>query len=231
MLARRLRTPLTAAVLAAAVIVAGAGCGSGSKEPADLARGKELFTQRCGACHQLQNAGTKGVQGPNLDLAFKQSVADGLGRSTIAGVVKNQINLPEGGQMPADIYTGQDAVDVSEYVASAIGKPAEGGAAAGPSGVAKADAKNVVAIPTDPNGQLAYQVKTAEAKAGKVTLQSKNAASVPHDIAIKGDGKGEIVQGGGTSEVSTNLKAGTYEFYCSVPGHEQAGMKGTLKVK
>jgi uncharacterized cupredoxin-like copper-binding protein len=230
MLPRRFRSPLTATALAAAAIVAGAGCGGGDEKP-DAARGKELFTQRCGACHILQNAGTKGVQGPNLDLAFKQSVADGLGRSTIAGVVRDQINLPEGGQMPADIYKGQDAEDVAEYVAGAIGKPAEGAAAAGPSGAAKADAKNVVAIPTDPSGQLAYQVKSAEAKAGKVTLRSKNDASVPHDIAIKGDGKGEVVQGGATSEVSTNLKAGSYEFYCSVPGHEQAGRKGTLTVK
>ena len=155
----------------------------------------------------------------------------GLGRSTIAGVVEQQIDLPQGGQMPANIVTGNDARDVAEYVASAIGKPAEGGGAAGPSGTAEADAKNVVSIPTDPGGQLAYQVKNATAKAGKVTLSSKNDASIPHNIAIKGDGEGPVVQGGKVSEVSDTLKAGTYEFYCSVPGHEQAGMKGTLKVR
>ncbi len=104
-------------------------------------------------------------------------------------------------------------------------------AAGGPGGTAKADAKNVVSIPTDPSGQLAYQVKNATAKAGKVTLSTKNDASVPHNIAIKGDGEGPVVSGGKTSEVSANLKAGRYEFYCSVPGHEQAGMKGNLVVK
>jgi uncharacterized cupredoxin-like copper-binding protein len=62
-------------------------------------------------------------------------------------------------------------------------------------------------------------------------LRSKNDASMPHDILIKGDGQGPVVQDGKTSEVSANLKAGSYEFYCSVPGHEQAGMKGTLTVK
>ena len=220
---------MVAALVAGTTALVATGCGS--QEPADTARGKELFTQKCGACHILQNAGTKGVQGPNLDLAFKQSVADGLGRSTIAGVVRNQIDLPEGGQMPADLYQGQDAEDVAAYVADAIGKPAVAGGAGGPSGTAKADAKNVVQIPTDPSGQLAYQVKSATAKPGKVTLQSKNDASVPHDIAIKGDGKGPVVQDGKVSEVSTTLKAGSYEFYCSVPGHEQAGMKGTLTVK
>ena len=228
MLSKSPRSSLLAAVLAGATVLAVAGCGGES--PADPVRGKELFTQKCGACHILQNANTKGVQGPNLDLAFKQSIADGLGRSTIAGVVRDQIDLPSGNQMPADLYKGQDARDVGAYVASAIGKPAAGGAG-GPSGTAKADAKNVVSIPTDPSGQLAYQVKSATAKAGKVTLQSKNDASVPHDIAIKGDGKGPVVQGGKVSEVSTTLKAGKYEFYCSVPGHEQAGMKGDLTVK
>jgi uncharacterized cupredoxin-like copper-binding protein len=230
MLSKSPRSSLVAGLMVAAASFGAAGCGSGSEDPPDLARGKQLFTQTCGACHILQNANTKGVQGPNLDLAFKQSVADGLGRSTIAGVVRDQIDLPMGNQMPADLYEGQDAKDVSEYVASAIGKPAEGGAA-GPSGSAKADAKNVVQIPTDPSGQLAFQVKSATAKAGKVTLQSKNDASVPHNIAIKGDGEGPVVQGGKTSEVSDNLKPGKYEFYCSVPGHEQAGMKGDLTVK
>ena len=228
MLSRSPRNSLVAALLAGATALIATGCGS--EDPPDLARGKQLFTQRCAACHILQNANAKGVQGPNLDLAFKQSVADGLGRSTIAGVVKNQIDLPMGNQMPADIYKGQDAIDVSEYVASAIGKPAEGGTA-GPSGSAEANAQNVVSIPTDPSGQLAYQVKSATAKAGKVTLESKNDATVPHNIAIKGDREGPVVQGGKTSEVSANLKAGKYEFYCSVPGHEQAGMKGSLTVK
>ncbi len=228
MLSKPLRSPLVAAVIAGATALAAPGCGG--QDPPDLARGKELFTQKCGACHILQNAGTKGVQGPNLDLAFKQSIADGLGRSTIAAVVENQIDLPQGNQMPADLYKGDDARDVGAYVASAIGKAAEGGAG-GPSGTAAADANNVVSIPADPSGQLAYQAKDATAKPGKITLRSKNDASVPHNIAIKGDGEGPVVQGGGVSEVSANLKAGTYEFYCSVPGHEQAGMKGNLTVK
>ena len=229
MLATRIRSPLTAAALAAVALLIAAGCGG--DEPADVAGGKELFTQKCGACHILKNAGTKGVQGPNLDLAFQQSIRDGLGRSTVEGVVRKQIALPQGSQMPSNLVEGKDAEAVAAYVASAIGKPAEGGGAAGPSGTAKADAKNVVSIPADPNGQLAYEVKTAEAKAGKVTVQSKNDSSVPHDIAIEGGPTGPVVQGGKVSEISANLKAGKYTFYCSVPGHEQAGMKGTLTVK
>jgi plastocyanin len=219
---------LPAVVLAAGALALGA-CGGGDSEP-DLTAGKELFTQKCGACHVLANAGTKGVQGPNLDFAFKKSIEDGLGRSTIRGVVKEQIAFPQGGQMPANLVTGKDSEAVSAYVADAIGK--KGGATAGgPSGTAKANAQNVVDIPTDPSGQLAYKFKDATAKAGKVTVESKNDASVPHNIALKGGPAGEVVQGGDVSKVTTNLKAGSYEFYCSVPGHEQAGMKGTLSIK
>jgi len=206
-----------------------AGCGS-EPEP-DLARGKELFTQRCGACHILENAGTKGVQGPNLDLAFAAAVRDGLGRSTIEGVVRKQIQLPMGPEMPADLVTGEDADAVAAYVADAIGKEGSADSGGEPSGTAKADGQNTVQIPADANGQLAYQFKNAEAKAGKVTLESQNDSSVPHNIALKDGPEGEVVQGGKTSTVTANLKPGRQTFFCSVPGHEQAGMTGTLTIK
>jgi mono/diheme cytochrome c family protein len=217
-------------LLSALLLAAGAmelvACGEDT--PPDQAAGKELFTQKCGACHVLANAGTKGVQGPNLDLAFKKSIEDGLGRSTIEGIVEKQILVPFG-EMPAKLVEGNDAKNVAAYVADAIGK--KGAATAGPTGTAKANAQNVVDIPTDPSGQLLYEFKNATAKPGKVTLESKNDASVPHNIALKDGPTGPVVQGGGVSKVSTNLDAGDFTFYCSVPGHEQAGMVGTLTVK
>ena len=218
-------------LLPAIALIAGAGAigACGSDKP-DEAKGKQLFTQKCGACHVLANAGTKGVQGPNLDLAFKQSIADGLGRSTIKGVVQKQIEFPQGGVMPSQLVKGDDAEAVAAYVADAVGK-AGGATGGGPSGTAKANAQNVVDVPTDPSGQLAYKFKSATAKAGKVTVESKNDASVPHNIAIKGGPSGPVVQGGETSKITANLTPGSYTFYCAVPGHEQAGMKGTLSVK
>jgi plastocyanin len=219
-------------VLPVIALVAGAtAIGACGNDNADEAGGKQLFTQKCGACHVLENAGTKGVVGPNLDLAFKKSIEDGLGRSTVRGVVEKQIQLPQGGQMPANLVKGKDKVAVATYVANAIGKKGTGAAGAGPSGTAKANAQNVVDIPTDPTGQLAYKFKSASAKAGKVTVESKNDSSVPHNIALKNGPSGPVVQGGGVSKVTTNLKPGSYQFYCAVPGHEQAGMKGTLTVK
>jgi plastocyanin len=226
--------PLPLLTLVGALLLL-SGCGGGG---GDVTKGKQLFTQACGSCHTLADAGTKGVIGPNLDDAFKQDIADGLGRDTIEGVVDEQIQVPQGGQMPANLVKGDDRKAVAAYVASAIGKGSGSGTTGttggGGGGTAKANAKDEVEIPTDPSGQLAFKFKSATARAGKVTLLSKNDAPVPHDISIKGGGvdeRGKQVSNGGTSKVSVNLKPGNYEFYCSVPGHEPAGMKGTLTVK
>ena len=49
---------------------------SGSPEgTGDRAKGKELFIQKCGSCHTLADAGTKGQIGPNLDDAFRRVAA------------------------------------------------------------------------------------------------------------------------------------------------------------
>ena len=74
------------------------------------------------------------------------------------------------------------------------------------------------------------------ARAGRVTIIMRNASTLSHNIALKGRGlkksiAGKVVPKGGTSRISAILKKGSYTFYCSVPGHEQAGMKGTLTVK
>ena len=87
----------------------------------------------------------------------------------------------------------------------------------------------------DPGGQLAFTTTEATAKAGKVTIDFNNPQALPHDVKIESSGGEEI---GGTETVSegsdsatVNLKPGTYTFYCSVPGHREAGMEGTLVVK
>ena len=89
-------------------------------------------------------------------------------------------------------------------------------------------------MPADPSGQLAYITKVATAPAGPLQIDSKNESSVPHDIAIEGNGVdegGKTVQGGGVSTVSVTLKAGEYTYYCTLPGHREGGMLGKLTVK
>lgn len=91
---------------------------------------------------------------------------------------------------------------------------------------------NNLAIHASAQG-LKFDTSQLNAKSGKVTITMTNDSPLQHDVAIKGgvDAKGPIVGQGQTSTVSAELKPGLYTFYCSVDGHEAAGMTGTLTVK
>jgi plastocyanin len=89
-------------------------------------------------------------------------------------------------------------------------------------------------IEAAPSG-LAYSSDTATAKAGKVTVDFTNPQPLTHDVAIEDSsgktiGETELVAENSSSAV-VDLKPGTYTFYCTVPGHREAGMEGTLTVK
>lgn len=90
----------------------------------------------------------------------------------------------------------------------------------------------VVEIPVADEG-LAYAVTEVRAPAGTITLRSANGQAMPHNIAMRGPDpqEGEVVTAGGVSEITVELPPGEYEYYCSVPGHEAAGMVGTLIVE
>ena len=109
-------------------------------------------------------------------------------------------------------------------------------ALAGLAATGQAASGTTLKLSASPNALKFSVTKLSVAKPGKVTIVMSNPSSIPHDIALKGGGLkkavvGKTVTKGGTSTISTTLKKGTYTFYCSVPGHEQAGMKGTLTVK
>jgi mono/diheme cytochrome c family protein len=238
------------ALLAGVALVALTGCEL--KDDGDnLVNGKTLFVQKCSACHTLARADAKGTTGPSLDEAWQRSERDGLGRSTFEGIVHRQIVQPnqnpsvdpatgkEVAPMPADLVTGEDAQDVAAYVASAAANPGKDAGRLATAGAAQQEELaraegGTLDIPADPSGQTLYRFKNAEAPAGPLTINSVNESQVPHDIALEGGGvneKGETVQDGGTSTIEVDLRPGEYTFFCTVDGHRQAGMEGTLTVK
>jgi plastocyanin len=81
---------------------------------------------------------------------------------------------------------------------------------------------------------LAFNTTELEAKAGQVTIDFKNPSAIPHNVVIEENGKElagfDPIAEGEESETA-DLKPGTYTFFCSVPGHREAGMEGTLVVK
>jgi len=120
----------------------------------------------------------------------------------------------------------EEAGEAAEEGAEEAKDQAEGGSA----GSGKA-----VDVEADPSGQLAFTSDEASAKAGKVTVNFTNSSPVPHDVRIESSGGEEL---GGTEVISeksesatVDLKPGEYTFFCSVPGHREAGMEGTLTVE
>ena len=111
------------------------------------------------------------------------------------------------------------------------GEKSEGGTAAGGS----AAGGSVVKLETPGGGELAYTSTSATAEAGKDTIEFNNVQPLAHDVAIEDSsgevvGKTELVTEGSTS-TEVELEPGTYTFFCTVPGHREAGMEGTLTVK
>ena len=89
-----------------------------------------------------------------------------------------------------------------------------------------------VAAPAD--GALKFEQSSLSAKAGSVKIEFDNPAQVEHNVTLELNGKRiaatkTIMES--KASLATMLKAGSYTFYCSVPGHREAGMKGTLTVR
>ena len=109
----------------------------------------------------------------------------------------------------------------------------QGGAATGnkkPAGGGASTTLHLEAAETE----LAFNTTKLSAKAGKVTIDFKNPSALEHNVVIEQNGKElsgfEPIAEGEESETA-ELKPGTYTFFCSVPGHREAGMEGTLTVK
>jgi mono/diheme cytochrome c family protein len=221
-----------------AALVALAGCSANdSTGDADLVAGKKLFVQKCGSCHVLGRADTKGVVGPNLDTAFANPVAEGFGESAIRGMIGNMIDIGSADrEMLPDLVTDDDARDVSAYVAQSVAKPGEDEGLLATAVQAEGSDKPAAAengtltIPADPNGQLLFVNSAATAPPGQLTIVMPNESGVPHNIAIDGKGESPIVEQG-DSEFSASYQPGVYEYVCLVEGHEAAGMVGQLTVK
>ena len=82
--------------------------------------------------------------------------------------------------------------------------------------------------------KIAFDTTKLSAQAGKITIDFNNPSALEHDVAIEQDGKqiaiSETIAESKTS-VSADLEPGTYTFLCTVPGHAEAGMEGTLTVQ
>ena len=109
---------------------------------------------------------------------------------------------------------------------SNAGGEAEGGSAG---------SANAISFEADPACGLAYTADKVTAKAGKDTIDFSNPQPLMHDVAIE-DSSGKTIAhteviAEGTDSTTVELEPGEYTFYCTVPGHREGGMEGTLTVK
>ena len=102
-------------------------------------------------------------------------------------------------------------------------------------GGAAAGGGSTVNISTPSGTDLAYNQKDVSAKAGSVTIDFQNNESISHDVAVEDSSGMQVgataLVSSGSATATVDLTPGTYAFFCTVPGHRQAGMEGTLTVK
>jgi outer membrane protein assembly factor BamB len=174
------------------------------------------------------------LHGFNADTG-KQVWSTKLSAGTNAPVIVSGDTVITAGSFPSG--AGQKALIIA-YRLGATGKlpsgkhtatkPKSGGGTGSPNG-----ARSLNLSPQGNN--LKFDTNKLSAKAGKVTMKFTNNSALAHNVVLinsanKTLGKTPTFDGGAKS-FSTTLKPGTYTYYCSVPGHRQAGMQGTLTVK
>ena len=216
-------------------------------------QGAQLFLTHCSGCHTLSLVGADGSASSVQGRLRTQAPNFNFRKEGYACVLYAIENGGFSGQiMPQDIVVGPQAKAVARFLAKFAGQEAQktptvGGSASCGSGgnpVTPAPApappapkvtNGPLALAANPTGLLSYDAKTLEASSSKVTIDFTNRSPVPHNVTIanaagKVEGATKTFTGG-SATLSLNLPPGTYTFYCSVPGHEQAGMKGTLTVR
>jgi plastocyanin len=132
----------------------------------------------------------------------------------------------------AEFQGKNQEIEQEESGAPSGAQPASSGSHAPAQQTAKGPG-GTIQLAADPT-ELAFDKASLSSKPGKVTIDFTNPASIEHDVAIEQNGK-EIASSPqiskGKTSVTANLAPGTYTFLCTVPGHAEAGMEGTLTVK
>ena len=161
----------------------------------------------------------------SIDRLLAQAVR---GRSLVASVALLALLLAGCGSSSSSSTSSSPstpAAPATTQSTSSSGSSSTGGTAA----------KSAVSVEANPQGELKYNTTSLTAKAGNVSIDFTNTSSLPHNVTVESSSGTQVgatpTFQGGSKKLSVNLKPGAYKFFCSVPGHRQAGMEGTLTVQ
>ncbi len=135
------------------------------------------------------------------------------------------------------VACGSSSDDTTETSAPTTSESAggSGGGGGGENGNEGGGTASVLKFEAAPGTALAYTSKDVSAKAGETTVEFNNPQALDHDVAIEDSSGKEVgvteLVSKGTATTTVDLKPGTYTYFCTVPGHREAGMEGTLTVK
>jgi plastocyanin len=132
--------------------------------------------------------------------------------------------------------SSSSAAASSSASSTATSPPATSSASATSAAPSSSSASSSLSLAADPSGALKFTKSSLTAKAGTVTISFTNSSPLAHNLTVQQGTSGPVLGAtptfmGGTKTLKLTLKAGTYTFYCSVPGHRAAGMQGTLTVQ
>jgi plastocyanin len=88
-------------------------------------------------------------------------------------------------------------------------------------------------LTADPDGAISWEPGSLSASSGSVTIKLVNQSDIPHAVEVEGNGveeESETITGSET-ELTVDLEAGEYTYYCPVGNHRAEGMEGTLTVE
>lgn len=133
----------------------------------------------------------------------------------------------------AALAVGIAACGGSGASASSTSSASSSAAASAPAGTSATD--QVLTLSANPSGGLSFDKHTLSAKAGKIVIRFTNDSPLDHNVTVKRASGGPVLGAtptfsGGTKSLTLTLSPGKYTYYCSVPGHREAGMVGTLTV-
>lgn len=164
-----------------------------------------------------------------------EKAGEEIEKSQTSGPYENE-NGAEGGESEQGEKEAEEGAEGSVQGEEPVGPSEEPGQKSGSQeggGGGAAGASTTLHVEASPTA-LAFNTTELTAKAGKVTIDFKNPSATAHNVTIEKDGKElvgfEPIAEGEESE-TVDLKPGSYTFLCTVPGHAQAGMEGTLTVK